>query len=77
MRPGAGIAPTATADSPTRGEIVERPALEQVRQFVSSFDRANIRYRVMQKSEPFPARRRRGDGRHRGVRHVHRQHSER
>src|SRR5574340_52594 len=44
------IALTATADSPTRNEIVERLALEQARQFVSSFDRANIRYRVTQKS---------------------------
>jgi ATP-dependent DNA helicase RecQ len=43
------IALTATADTPTRGEIVERLALEQARQFVSSFDRANIRYRVTQK----------------------------
>jgi len=34
MRPGAGIALTATVDSPTRGEIVERLALEQARQFV-------------------------------------------
>ncbi|OGT00058.1 MAG: ATP-dependent DNA helicase RecQ [Gallionellales bacterium RIFCSPLOWO2_12_FULL_59_22] len=44
------IALTATADTPTRGEIVERLALEQARQFVSSFDRTNIRYRVTQKS---------------------------
>jgi len=43
------IALTATADTPTRGEIVERLALEQARQFVSSFDRANIRYIVTQK----------------------------
>ena len=40
------IALTATADAPTRGEIVERLALGGAQQFVSSFDRPNIRYRV-------------------------------
>ncbi|MBI5007093.1 MAG: DNA helicase RecQ [Nitrosomonadales bacterium] len=40
------IALTATADAPTRSEIVERLSLEQAEQFVSSFDRPNIRYRV-------------------------------
>ena len=40
------IALTATADAPTRSEIVERLSLEQARQFVSSFDRPNIRYRI-------------------------------
>jgi ATP-dependent DNA helicase RecQ len=44
------IALTATADAPTRREIVERLALEHAQQFVSSFDRPNIRYRVTQKN---------------------------
>ncbi|MFA6970435.1 MAG: DNA helicase RecQ [Gallionella sp.] len=43
------IALTATADAPTRREIVERLSLEQAHQFVSSFDRPNIRYRVTNK----------------------------
>ena len=43
------IALTATADEPTRHEIAERLALEDAERFVSSFDRPNIRYRVMQK----------------------------
>ena len=40
------IALTATADAPTRREIVERLGLTDARQFTSSFDRPNIRYRV-------------------------------
>lgn len=40
------IALTATADIPTRREIVERLGLGEARVFVSSFDRPNIRYRV-------------------------------
>lgn len=43
------IALTATADAPTRAEIVERLKLEEARQFVASFDRPNIRYRITQK----------------------------
>ena len=44
------IALTATADAPTRAEIVERLALEDAQHFVASFDRPNIRYRVTQKA---------------------------
>src|SRR6185369_12511412 len=43
------IALTATADAPTRREIVERLNLSHAREFVSSFDRSNILYRVVEK----------------------------
>jgi len=46
------IALTATADPPTRREIVQRLQLDQARQFLSSFDRPNIRYRVVHKDNP-------------------------
>jgi ATP-dependent DNA helicase RecQ len=43
------IALTATADPPTQREIAERLQLEDAQRFVSSFDRPNIRYTVVQK----------------------------
>ncbi|MCK6427884.1 MAG: DNA helicase RecQ [Burkholderiaceae bacterium] len=45
------IALTATADVPTRREIAAR-LLVAPRLFVASFDRPNIRYRIVEKREP-------------------------
>ena len=42
---------TATADALTREDIVERLQLQDARAFVSSFDRPNIRYTIVEKKD--------------------------
>ena len=46
------IACTATADHPTRRDILDRLALTDARVFVAGFDRPNIRYTVVPKTGP-------------------------
>ena len=48
------IATTATADGPTRREIMTRLKLDGARVFMAGFDRPNIRYSVVLKKSPRP-----------------------
>ena len=52
-------------DALTRADIVERLQLQEARQFVSSFDRPNIRYRIVEK-----------EGRHHAAAALHRARTE-
>jgi ATP-dependent DNA helicase RecQ len=45
------MALTATADDLTRADILERLQLQDARSFVSSFDRPNIRYTIVEKRD--------------------------
>lgn len=47
------IALTATAEAHTRKDILDRLGLDSARQYVSGFDRPNIRYSVLDKKKPF------------------------
>ena len=60
------IALTATADEPTRREIIQRLGLGEARVFVSGFDRPNIRYAVVPKASAREQLRRFLEERHRG-----------
>jgi ATP-dependent DNA helicase RecQ len=45
------VALTATADGPTRNDILERLQLQEARVFAAGFDRPNIRYQVVAKAD--------------------------
>jgi ATP-dependent DNA helicase RecQ len=46
------IALTATADAPTRKDIIERLRLKDGRTFIAGFDRPNITYAIVEKENP-------------------------
>ncbi len=60
------VALTATADGPTRADILDRLGLDGARRFVSGFDRPNIRYRIVAKDNPRAQLQRFLEAEHRG-----------
>ena len=60
------VALTATADGPTRTDILDRLGLDGARRFVSGFDRPNIRYRIVAKDNPRAQLQRFLEAEHRG-----------
>ncbi|MFF2322706.1 DNA helicase RecQ [Agrobacterium sp. NPDC058088] len=46
------MALTATADEPTRNEILGHLAIDEADAFIAGFDRPNIRYAIMEKDNP-------------------------
>ncbi len=59
------IALTATADKPTRREIVQRLSLQQAGEFIAGFDRPNIRYQISENN---------GNAKQRLLQFIHQEH---
>ena len=60
------LALTATADEVTRREILDKLGMDGAARFIASFDRPNLRYRVLPKDDPKRQLARLLEGEHRG-----------